>query len=128
MNIYLIGIILFSILILLGGLVNGYHKGLAREASVLISMLAAIFVILMLAGLIEGLRSKDAPGILIGMIMLVLFGVIYKIVHILLTSIKIVSRLPVIRGLDNILGAAFGFTEGFLILYVLEYVLRTYIL
>lgn len=128
MDIYVIGIALFCIIVMLSMMTNGFHKGFAHEVSSLISLAAAIFVILLIAGIIEGYRNGSASNLAIGLLLLVIFGVIYRLIKIFMSSINFIAGLPVIHWLDSILGLAAGLVEGFAILYLLEYLMRNFLL
>ena len=51
---------------------------------------------------------------------------VYRLVHVLFTSLELISRLPVIRGLDRLLGAALGFAEAGVIVGLLVYFLKNW--
>lgn len=128
MDIYVVGIALVAIIIMLSMMTHGFHTGFAHELTSLISLVAAIFVILLISGIIEGWRSGSASNLAVGLILLVIFGVVYRIVKVCMVSINFIANLPVIHWLDSALGLVCGFVEGFAILYVIEYFLRNYLL
>lgn len=116
------------IAVLVAMMTHGFHSGFAHEISGLVSLIASIFVILLIAGVIQGLRSGKASNLAVGIILLVVFGAIYRIIHIFISSVNFIARLPLINWLDSALGLVAGLLEGFAILYVLEYFLRNYLL
>ena len=128
MNWYIPLILLVSALVLLGSTVYGYHRGLASELSGLLSLIAAGFVILLIAGIVEEHGSGRVSSLLTGGILLILLAIVYRLIHVLMTSINILAKLPIIHGIDAFLGGVIGFLEGFALLYLMEYFLRTFIL
>lgn len=128
MDIYLVGIVVISIIVMLSMMTHGFHTGFAHELTTLVSLVAAIFVILLISGIVNGWRSGSASNLAVGLILLVIFGVVYRLIKIFMTSINFIAGLPVIHWLDSALGLVCGFMEGFAILYVLEYFLRNYLL
>lgn len=128
MDIYVVGIVVISIAILLAMMTHGFHKGFADEIKGLVTLVASIFVILLIAGIVEGLRGGSASNLTIGLVLLVLFGAIYRFIRIFVTSLHVIAHLPIISWLDSALGLVTGLIEGFAILYVMEYFLRNFLL
>lgn len=128
MSVYIVLIVIVDVLILIGMTVHGAHKGFAKLFSGAVSLLIAAFAVIQISGLVNNAERGSGHGLLTGILMLIILGIIYKIVRIILSSIRFLSRLPVLSGLDKVLGVAAGFGEGFIILYVGEYLLRMYLL
>lgn len=124
----MIGLALIALAVMLAMMTHGYKRGFAKEVNGLISLGASIFVILLLAGIVEGLRSGSASNLAVGLILLVLFGVIYRYIHLFVTSLNFIANLPIIHSLDSAAGLLAGLLEGFAILYVAEYFLRNFLL
>lgn len=113
---------------MIGMTVHGAHKGFAHLLSQVIALIAAIAVVIQLSGIQNGYKEGNGTGILVGILMLILLGVVYKIIRVILGSLKFLSKLPILSGADKVLGAVLGFLEGFAVLYMAEYILRMYIL
>lgn len=128
LDIYVVVIVIVSIVILLAMMTHGFHNGAAKELSGIVSLIASLFVLFLLTGIITGLRNGSASNLAIGIIMLILFGIVYRCVHLFVTSINFIAHLPLISWLDHGLGLAAGLFEGFVILYLVEYFLRNYLL
>lgn len=128
MDIYVVGLAAIALIIMLSMMTHGFRTGFAREVTGLISLVATLFIILLLGGIVDGFRDKSASNLAIGLVLLLLFGVIFRVIHIFMTSVNFIARLPLIRWLDSALGLVTGLLEGFAILYALEYFLRNYLL
>lgn len=128
MNVYIILILLVDILVMIGMTVHGVHKGFAHLFSRVISLVIAIIVVIQLSGIVNGYEKGSGSSILIGILMLIILGVVYKIIRVILGSLKFLSKLPVLSGADKVFGAVLGFFEGFAVLYIVEYLLRMYLL
>lgn len=127
-DVYAVGIVIVMVVIMLATMTHGFHKGFAREISGFVSLIAAMFVILLIAGVTQGFRTANASNLAVGLILFVVFGAIYKIIHLFVTSMNFIAGLPVISWLDSALGLVVGLLEGFAILYILEYFMRNYLL
>lgn len=128
MNLYAVGLLIVSLCILFLTMRHGFRKGMVRELDGLLSLLAAAVSLTLLAGTVSSMLEMKFSGLVIGLIMLGTVTFLYKIFHLIFTSIGLVAHLPVIRGLDKLLGAVVGIAKGIGILYILEYVLTNYLL
>lgn len=128
MNFYFFLIIIISVLILIGSVKHGFRKGFVHEVTAVISLTAGLLVISLLSSVIDQFHHQDMTGVIIGIILLAVFGIAYRIAHVFLTSINFLARLPIVRWLDSALGVVSGFLIGFGILYLIEFLLRNYIL
>ena len=128
MTLYLIIFGLGSVAILMACMTRGFHNGLISELRTLLSVGCALGLMITMAGFVESFREAGLPSLAAGFILLLVFGIAYKLLSLLLSSIKIVVSLPVIRWIDAALGLFAGLLEGFAVLYLLEYLLRHYLL
>lgn len=125
---YIILILAADLLVLAGMTIHGAHVGFAKLISKVISLMVSITVVILLSSVVNGYRKGDTSNFVIGVLFLIILGALYKLVHALLTSIRSLAGLPILAGVDKILGIAAGFLEGFAMLYIAEYLLRMYLL
>lgn len=115
-----LGIIAF---IFLWRIISGFKKGMVREIVSLIATVVAGFCLLLLLGAVGSYMDREMGRLAQIITVLAAVCIIYRLVSILFTSLKLVTHLPVIKGFDKILGAALGFGEaavitGFLVYFV----------
>ncbi len=125
---YIILILAADLLILIGMTVHGAHAGFAKLISKVISLLVSITVVVLLSTIVNGYRKGDTSNFLIGIVFLIVLGTLYKLVHAVLSSFRFLAGLPILTGVDKVLGIIAGFLGGFGILYIAEYLLRMYLL
>lgn len=125
---YMILILIIDGLVLIGMTIHGWHKGFVSLVSEAVSLIAAIWAVVLISGAAADWREGGGEDAWLGILFLLVLGVIYKILHRILSSIRWIAGLPVINWLDAVLGVLLGFCEGFAILYALEYLLRMYLL
>ena len=128
MDSYIILIVLIDLGVMISMTLHGWRKGLAGLLTEAIALIAAVAVVVMVSSVTGLWEAGDSSGAIFGVVLLIVLGLCYKLVKLILGSIRILSDLPVIHGLNRVLGLAAGFCEGFAILYFLEYLLRAYIL
>lgn len=119
----ILGIIAF---IFLWRIAAGFKKGMVREIVSLISTIVAGFCLLLILGAIGSYMDREMGRLAQIIAVLAAVCVIYRVVSLLFTSLKLVTHLPVIRGFDKMLGAAFGFGEAAVIVGFLVYLLKNW--
>lgn len=113
-------------LIFLWRIAAGFKKGMVREIVSLIATAAAVFCLLLILGAV-GSYMDGQMGQLAQMIaVLAVVCVIYRLISLLFTSFKLVTHLPVINGLDKILGAVVGFGEAAVMVGFLVYLFKNW--
>lgn len=128
MNIYYVIMVVVAISILIGGMRRGWYNGFAAEFNGFVSLLLAFYTVRLIAGVLAGREGRSLSDIAAGVILAALIAVFYKIYHMLFSMVSLLTRLPLLSTVDGLLGIVFGFAEGFIILYSLEYILRHYLL
>ena len=128
MNLYWILFAAIFVAVLMGMMTRGFHNGLVSEIRTLLSICFALALMIGLAGFLETFRKEGLPSAVAGFVLLLIFIIAYKLLSLILSSIKIVVSIPVIKQIDQVLGLFAGLAEGFAILYLLEYLLRHYLL
>ena len=100
----------------------GAQNGLFAEAAGLIAVIAAfaaVYYIMKIAGnLVSGYLGQIIPKI--GY--LVIAFVIYSVMTAAGKALRDIKTIPILGGVDRLLGAILGAAEAFLILYIIEYV------
>ena len=104
----------------------GFRKGMVREIASLIAMAVAVLCIILIFGAVGSYLERELGKVF--QITAALLGVclIYRLANIFIISLELISKLPVIKGLDKLLGAAVGLAEGGIIVGVLVYFLKNW--
>lgn len=115
MNITLI-IVLLIILIMMR---RGYKRGVTKEIIGLISLSVTLFVISLIIMLYVSFLAEEVKNTIFTIIVLLLVAVVYWVVKVFLKSVKLLSKLPVIKIIDRFFGLFAGGLEGLLIVWLL---------
>lgn len=118
-----ISLILFCILIVLLRTRKGYRKGLVGELSTMLSLVVAVVCLFLFMLLYTSFQVGTWGTTVTSIVMLIVFGVGYKIGKIMLAPLKGLKAVSFLNFIDKLLGAVLGFAEGILLVYVLQYVL-----
>lgn len=102
----------------------GFKRGMVQELISLIAMAAAGICVFLILGAVGSYLEKEIGQVI--QIVVVLFAVclVYRLVSILFVSLKLISKLPIVKGLDKIMGAAVGFVEAGILVGVLVHLIK----
>ena len=113
-------IVFFVVLLLLiGGGVKGYKRGMIEEVNTVIALVIALIVIGMFVVAIKGYMDHETLRTILGIVCLTIAVLVYKVVDFILSSLKIISIIPVIRGVNKLLGFGVGVVEAVLLIWAL---------
>ncbi len=122
---YYIALIIIAI-IFIWRVAAGFRKGMVQEVISLIAMVVAGFCALLIIGAIESYLDREIGRTIQMVMVLFIVCLVYRLVHVLFTSLELISRLPLVKGLDKILGAIVGLAEAILIVGFLVHVLKNW--
>ncbi len=125
---YIILILAVDAAVLIAMTLRGAKRGFAGTFSQVFSLAVAIVVVVLVSSVIHGYQNGDRSNLIIGILLLIVLGAVYKLIRAVLTSIRFLAALPILGIVDKALGLVIGFIEGFALLYIAEYLLRMYLL
>ena len=122
---YYIALIIIA-LIFIWRVTTGFRKGMVQEIVSLIAMAVAGVCIILIMGAVGNYLNHEIGKMV--QIIVVLFAVclVYRLVHVLFTSLELISKLPIIKGVDKLLGALIGCAEAALIVGILVYLVKNW--
>ena len=99
---------------------------MVHELVSLIAVIVATFCIVLILGAVGSYMNQEIAKVIQMIVVLFVVCLVYRLVNILFTSLELISKLPVIKGLDKLLGAGLGFIEAGLIVGILVYLLKNW--
>ena len=102
----------------------GFKKGMVQELISLIAMAAAGICVLLILGAVGSSLEKEIGQVIQTVVVLFAVCLVYRLVSILFVSLKLISKLPIVKGLDKIMGAAVGFVEAGILVGVLVHLIK----
>ena len=102
----------------------GFRKGMVQEIISLIAMGVAGICVILILGAIGSYFDQEIGKVIQTVLILFAVCLVYRLVHVLFTSLDLVSKLPIVKGLDKLLGAVVGCAEAGLIVGLLVYFLK----
>ncbi|MGN0364881.1 MAG: CvpA family protein [Suilimivivens sp.] len=122
---YYIALIVIAI-IFIWRIVTGFRRGIVQEVISLIAMAVAGFCVVLIFRAVSSYFHREIGEMIQMIVILLVVCVVYRLVHILFTSLELISKLPIIRWLDKLLGAVAGLAEATLIVWFLVYFLKNW--
>ncbi len=122
---YYIALIIIAI-IFIWRITAGFRKGMVQEIISVIAMGVAGFCVVLILGAVGSYLNREIGKTIQIIAVLIVVCLVYRLVHILFTSLELISKLPVIKGLDKLLGAVVGLAEAALIVGFLVYFLKNW--
>lgn len=117
---YYIALIIIG-LIFIWRIAAGFRKGMIKEIISLFAMAVACFCVVLIIGIIGSYLDNEIGKVVQMVAGLFIICFAYRLINILFTSLELISKLPVIKGVDKILGAVVGIAEAGLIVGFLVY-------
>ena len=99
---------------------------MVQEIISLIAMAVAGVCVVLIIGAVGSYLEKEISKTITMVAVLFIVCAVYRLVHVLFTSLELISRLPVIKGVDKLLGAVTGAAEAGVIVGVLVYLLKSW--
>ncbi len=122
---YYIALVIIAI-IFIWRIAAGFRKGMIQEIISLIAMVIAGICVILILGAIGSYLNQEIGKTIQIVVVLVVVCLIYRLVHVLFTSLELISKLPIIKGVDKLLGAVVGLAEAALIVGFLVYFLKNW--
>ena len=109
------------ILIFLWRMAAGFRKGMVQEIISLIAMAAAGVCVFLIIGAVGSFMDQEIGSLIQIVAVLIAVCLAYRLVNLLFVSLKLISKLPIVKGLDKVLGAVVGFAEaGILVRFLVQ--------
>ena len=111
------------VVLLAGGFVKGFRKGFVDELNSVVCMLFSLLAIAMFIVAVRGYMDHETTRTTLGAVCLVVAVLVYKIVDFILSSLKLVSSIPVIKGVNKLFGGVLGASEAVVLVWIMHIVL-----
>ncbi len=114
------------ILIFLWRMAAGFRKGMVQEIISLIAMAAAGVCVFLIIGAVGSFMDQEIGSLIQIVAVLIAVCLAYRLVNLLFVSLKLISKLPIVKGLDKVLGAVVGFAEAGILVGFLVQIIKNW--
>ncbi len=122
---YYISLVIIAI-IFIWRMAAGFRKGMVQELISLIAMAVAGVCVVLIMGAIGSYMDQEIGRVIQIVAVLLVVCLVYRLVHVLFTSLELISKLPIIKGVDKLLGIVVGFAEAVVIVGGVVYFLKSW--
>ncbi len=100
-------------------MIAGYKKGMVKEIISVISLIILSGVLVLVAFGVHSYLDGVFLGMAVAAILLIILVLAHHFINIAVAPLKLLSKLPVIRFVDKLLGIIFGLVEVLFLLWTL---------
>lgn len=104
----------------------GFKRGIVKEFISLVAMAAAGVCVMLILSAIGSYLDKEVANVVQMVAVLAVVCIVYRVVSVLLTSLKLIAKLPIIKGLDKILGLVLGFAEAAIMVAIIVHFVKNW--
>jgi len=105
---------------------KGHCKGLTGEIASLISVALSVIGVAVIIRAVGSYFEHNTNGIVQAVVFFVALAFLSQILRLIFSSMKIITRIPVIHGINSFVGMIAGLAEGVLIVWALFIVIAKY--
>lgn len=113
-------------LIFIWRIIAGFRKGMVQELVSLIAMAVAGFCMMLILGAVGSYLEQEIGELIQFICVLLVVCIVYRLISILFTSLKLISKLPIVKWIDKLLGIAVGGAEAALLVGTAVYFLKSW--
>lgn len=113
-------------LIFIWRITAGFKKGMVQEIISLIAMAVAGFCVVLILAAVGSYFDREIGKLIQMIAVLIVVCLVYRLINILFTSLELIAKLPIVKGLDKVMGAVVGFAEAGIIVGALVYFIKNW--
>ena len=110
-------IFLIVLMLFIGGGLTGFRHGMVEELNKAVALILALAAIAMFVVAAKSYMEHETLRTILGIVCMTIAILVYKIVDFILSSLKIISLIPVIRGVNKLLGFGVGVAESVILIW-----------
>lgn len=112
-------LLIITIFLAIVKICDGYKKGMIKEIISLVTLCVLSTMVALIAAGLSSYHDGKYYNMIVAVILLALLGIVHHLLGIVFFSAKMISKLPIIHGLDKLFGIVFGLFEVILFLWTL---------
>lgn len=110
---------IIMVIVLVCMVMDGYKKGMVRSLISLISLLITCVVLFLVGNALSSYFDGRFFNLILTLLLLGAIGVVHHLLSVVFVSAKMISKLPIVHGLDKLLGIVAGILETVLIVWTI---------
>ncbi|MGN0431255.1 MAG: CvpA family protein [Lachnospiraceae bacterium] len=119
-------LLLIAALILVWRIAEGIHRGMVKEIISFVSLIVLCLTVALLGTALSKYFEKDIISMIVAIVLLLILCIVHRLLSIVFFSAKLISKLPVVKSLDKVMGAVIGILETIVLLWTLFSLIITF--
>jgi hypothetical protein len=115
--------IILSVLVVLfviAKIIQGYKRGMVKEIVSAISLIFLCCLVVLMGWGLQSYIKKEGVAVVVVVILLAVLAIAHHLISLVLLPIKLLTKLPVIKWLDKLMGMIVGAVEVLLVFWVID--------
>lgn len=104
----------------------GFHTGLVKSLNRFLTWIVVGLGFILVEMMVRFYRGDNTTDAFISFLLLVILVLLWRVIGVVLLPAKALAKLPVIHGLDKLLGILFGIAEVFILFWLVAALLQAY--
>lgn len=105
---------------------KGHYKGITGEIAALLSFALSVLGVAVVMRAIESYSKHNTNDIVQAVVFFIALAILSQILRLIFGSVKLLTRLPVIHGINSFIGMVAGIAEGVLVVWAVFIVIAKY--
>ena len=105
---------------------KGHYKGITGEIAALLSFALSVLGVAVVMRAVESYSEHNTNDIVQAVVFFVALAILSQILRLIFGSVKLLTRLPVIHGINSFIGMVAGIAEGVLVVWAVFIVIAKY--
>jgi len=106
-------------IVLLCNIVDCYKKGMVRSIISFVSLIVLCIVVALIGNGLQSYFDGEILNVVIMVLLLCIVGIVNHLLGVLFFPAKLITKLPLVKSLDKLLGIVVGILETILILWTI---------
>lgn len=111
-------LIAFAVLMICNSM-SGYKKGMVKAVISFVSVIITSIVVVLLGNALKSYNDGEIFNVIVMVLLLCVVGIVRHLLGVIFFSAKVISKLPIVSWVNQLLGIVFGILETILILWTI---------
>ncbi len=119
-------LLLIAAIVLIWRIAEGLHRGMVKEIISFVSLVVLCLTVALIGTALSKYFEKDIISMIVAIVLLLILCIVHRLLSIVFFSAKLISKLPVVKTVDKLLGAVIGVLETIVLLWTLFSLIITF--
>lgn len=112
-------LLIIMAILLVCNIIQGYKKGMVKSVISLVSLIVLCIMVTLISNGLQSYFKGEIMNVIIMVLLLSVLGIAHHLLGVIFFSAKMITKLPIVRFADKLLGVVVGVFETVLILWTI---------